>query len=201
MRLERIIDPSVYPIDIALVEQSLNLPTGTDTGLLNQYIESATDDLERDTDMALISQTWRITLDRFPTTFYENSIKHYDWQTIFVPKGSLISVSKFEYLDADENVQSLVDGTDYTLTKTGTDARFEPVENWEATFADRNETVDIEVVMGLGATDVDMPGWVKTALILKIKGLYDECFEKYEDAYNSAICTRKLYFDYAKNDR
>jgi uncharacterized phiE125 gp8 family phage protein len=201
MKLERIVDPIEKPILLETVESALNLPSGTDTDLLNLYIGSATDDLERDTDMSLISQTWRITLDRFPTTYYQNSIRHYDWQTIFVPKGNLISVSKFDYLDTDENIQSLVDGTDYTLTNTGTEARFEPIDNWAGTFADRNEAVDIEVVMGLGIDSTEMPDWVQTALILKVKGLYEDCFEKYEKAYDSAICSRKLDFDSSKNDR
>lgn len=192
MKYERIVDPAGFPITLETIQTSLNIPTGTDDALLELYISSATDDLERDTDMALINQTWRFTLDRFPSGY-----NHY---TIFIPKGVTISISKFEYLDSDETVVPLVDGTDYTLTQTGTEARIVPVDSWPSTFNGRNETVVFEVVLGLGADDTEMPGWVQQALIVKIKGLYDDCFEKYQQAYNSMIIKRKLFFDYLIND-
>lgn len=204
MKKELITAPVGFPISLELVESALNLPSGTDTDLLNLYISSATEDLENDVEMALISQGWRFNLDKFPTNEYPKysySQTGTYFNTIFIPKGVTISVDVLKYIDTDDVEHTLIEGTDFTLTKTGTEARIEPVDSWFDTFSDKNDTVTIDVTLGLGVDDTEMPGWVKTALILKIKGLYDDCFDTYEKAYNSAIVTRKLYFDYSKNDR
>ena len=198
MKLERIVDPVGFPITTDLVYAALNLSPGTDIDLINNYIASATDDLERDTDRALIYQTYRMTLDRFPNTCYSGNTPQE--QTIYLPKGKTLSITKFEYLDKDENVQALVDGTDYTLTNTCNEARILPIGSFPATFEDRNETVVIEYVVGLGADESEMPSWVKTALLLKIQGLYDSCNDT-AMAYHSAIASRQIFFQYDINDR
>jgi len=191
MKYERTVDPSVLPIDIALVNSALNIPTGTDTDLVTQYMESATDDLETDTDMALISQTWSFTLDRFPSSYNDF--------TIFIPKGKTISVV-LKYLDVDDTLQTLEEDTDFYLSQTGTQARIIPIDSFPDTFPDKDETVQLTVVLGLGVDDTEMPSWVANALLLKIKGLYDDCFDGYQKAYDSAVIKRKLFFDYSIND-
>lgn len=202
MRIERTTDPVNPAILTTTVEEALNVPNGTDATLIADYIDSATNDLEVDTDRALITQTWTIKLDRFPSSYYDNSIRHYDWQTIFLPKGVNVTVSELSYIDTDGILTPLLEGTDFTVTNTGTDARIEPIDSWATNVADdQNDVINIKYTVGIGDDTADMPGWVRTALILKVKGLYDDCFEKYEMAYDSAICAYKLYFDYAKNDR
>lgn len=202
MRIERTTDPLNPAILTTTVEKALNVPSGTDAVLIADYIDSATNALEADTDRALITQAFTIKLDRFPTTYYDNSIRHYDWQTIFLPKGVNATITSFTYQDSLDAEQTLVLDTDYTISNTGTDARLEPVNSWPSDVLDtENDVINIEYTVGIGEDTEDMPGWVRTALILKVKGLYDDCFEKYEAAYDSEICVRKLYFDYSKNDR
>jgi uncharacterized phiE125 gp8 family phage protein len=202
MRIERTTDPVNPAILTTTIEEALNIPTGENATLISDYIDSATNDLEADTDRALITQTWTIKLDRFPSTFYDNNIRHYDWQTIFLPKGVNATIISFKYQDSSDVEQILVADTDYTITSTGTDSRLEPVEAWPSDVLDsKNDVISIVYTVGIGVDTSDMPGWVRTALILKIKGLYDDCFDLYEKAYDSAICVRKLYFDYSKNDR
>lgn len=193
MKYERTVDPAGLPIALTLIEDSLNLPTGTDSDLLNLYIEAATDDLERDIDMALVSQTWKFTLDKFPSDYND--------YTIFIPKGTTISVSSFTYQDTDDVQQTLVDGTDYEISQVGTEARIIPIDSWADTYPDKDSVVVLDVVLGLGADDTEMPKWVQQAIILKVKGLYDDCFESYQMAYDKIITKRKLFFDYSINDQ
>jgi uncharacterized phiE125 gp8 family phage protein len=193
MKYERTVDPAVYPISLTDVEEALNLPPGTDTDRLNSLIESSTDDLERDIDMALISQTWRFALDKFPSSYYD--------YTIFIPKGTTISVSSFTYQDTDDVEQTLVDGTDYEISQVGTEARIIPIDSWADTYTDKDSVVVLDVVLGIGTSEANIPGWVKEALILKIKAAYEDCYDKFEKPYNSAVIKRKLFFVYSKNDR
>lgn len=202
MRIERTTDPVNPAILTTTVEEALNIPSGTNAVLVADYIDSATNDLETDTDRALITQTWTIKLDKFPTCYYENGTKHYDYRTIFLPKGVNATITSFAYLNSSDVSTPLVLDTDYTITATGTDARIEPINGWATdVLEDENDVITIVYTVGIGADTADMPGWVRTALILKVKGLYDDCFEKYQEAYGYAIATRTLDFDYAKNDR
>jgi uncharacterized phiE125 gp8 family phage protein len=193
MKYERTVDPAVFPVTLELVETSLNIPSGTDTDLINLYIGAATDALEADTDRAIISQTWKYTLDKFPGAYND--------YTFFIPKGTTISVTSYKYIDVDGNQQTLVDGTDYEITQTGDQARIIPIGSYPDTITTENEVVELIVVSGIGTTTSDSPDWVQNAIILKVKGLYDDCFEKYKDAYNSQIVKRKLFFDYSINDQ
>lgn len=193
MKLERTIDPSVFPVALTLVEKALNVPTGTDSDLINLYIGAATDELEADTDRAIISQTWKYTLDRFPSSYNDF--------TFFIPKGTLISVTSLKYIDVNDVLQTLVDGTDYEVTQTGNQARIIPIGDFPDTLTTKNETVQLIVVSGIGTTDSDSPDWVQQALILKIKGKYDDCFENYQKAYEQTIIKQRLFFDYSINDQ
>ena len=131
--------------------------------------------------------------------YYTNSVKHYDYNTIFLPKGDLISIDKFEYLDEDEVIVALVDGTDYTVVSNGTEARLLPVEDWASTFTGRDDVVTIDFTVGLGVDDTEMPDWVTAALMLSVRAQYDGCPKS--DAYDNKVRTRKIFFDYEKNDR
>jgi uncharacterized phiE125 gp8 family phage protein len=202
MRIERTTAPVNPAILTTTIEEALRIGSGDDAVTVADYIDSATNDLETDTDRALITQTWTIKLDRFPSSYYDNSIRHYDWQTIFIPKGVNATVTSFTYQDTDDAEQTLALDTDYTISNTGTEARLEPIDGWPSNVLDtENDVITIVYTVGIGDDTADMPGWVRMALSLKVKGLYDDCFDKFEQAYNSAICTRKLYFDYSKNDR
>ena len=191
MKVERIVKPTVFPVSEDLVYSALNLSVGTDSDLVNTYIEAATHQAERDTDRAFVNQTWRITLDYFPCT-KDN--------TIYIPKGTSVSISKFEYVDSNEVVQSLNEGIDYTFTKTGTTGRIRPIKNWPNTYDGKNEVVVIDVVVGEGCDNTEMPGWIKTAVLLLVQKNYDGCADN-SMAYESIIASNRVVFDYKINDR
>lgn len=186
MKLERTTDPAANPVSTALVEQHLRIDSGEDALVIAEAIKSAVDDVERDTDRALINQVWTLTLDGFPKG------------DIYLPKGKVNSITTFTYISATGVNTGLVEDTDYTLTTIGNLARLRPIDNWPSPVTTENDTVTIVYNVGMGAADTDMPGWVKTSVLLKCQAVYDGTDT--EMPYQSLIRKSKLDFDYSIND-
>ena len=186
MKLERTTEPAANPVSTALVEQHLRIDSGEDALVIAQAIKSATDDVERDTDRALINQGWTVTLDGFPKG------------DIFLPKGKVSSIDTFTYLSATGVNTALVEDTDYTLTTIGDVAILRAINNWPSPITTENDTVTIVYTVGMGAADTNMPGWVSTSILLKCQAVYDGT--DVEKPYFSLIKKSKLDFDYSIND-
>lgn len=186
MKLERTTEPSVNPVTTALVEQHLRISSGEDALVIAQAIKSATDDVERDTDRALIDQGWTVTLDGFPSG------------TIYLPKGNVSSIDTFTYIDADSAVIAMVEDVDYTITTIGNLVRLDPLTNWATAITTKKDTVTIVYTVGMGAADTNMPGWASVAILLKCQATYDGT--DVEKPYWSLIKKSKLEFDYTIND-
>jgi uncharacterized phiE125 gp8 family phage protein len=199
MRLERTISPATNAVLTELVEQQLYISSGESPLVIANAIKAAVQAVEQDTDRSLINQTWTMTLDAFPSSFWEASIRHFDYTTIFIPKGKVQSITSFTYLDEQGDEQSLVEGTDYTITTFGDEQRIEPIDGYPATLTTKNDVVKLVWVSGYGEADTDIPEWAKMAILLKVKEYYDGT--DVEKAYNATILTSKLFFDPDKNDR
>ena len=199
MRLERTVDPLVNAVTTALVEQQLYLSANESPLVVANAIEGAIMKVEQDTDRSLISQTWVMTLDRFPNSFWEHSVRHYDYATIFIPKGKVQSVVSLTYIDADGDEQALVEDTDYTITTIGDEARIEPINSWPATSSNVNDTVKFTWVSGYGDADTDVPAWTKQAILLLMKEYFDG--DDVHKSYQRVISRGMLFFDSEKNDR
>lgn len=186
MKIERTTAPATNPVSTLLVEQHLRIDSGEDALVIAEAIKSGTDDVERDTDRALINQGWTMTLDGFPSN------------DILLPKGKVTSIDTFTYLSATGVSTALVEDTDYTLTTIGEVARLRPINNWPAPITTENDTVTIVYTVGMGAADTNMSGWVKTAILLKCQAVYDGT--DVEKPYWSLVKKGKLSFDYTVND-
>jgi len=187
MNIERTTDPVLNPVTNALVEQQLFLDSGESPLVIANAIASATDFVERDTDRSLITQSWTMTLDRFPTR-----------ETIFIPKGKIQSITSLVYLDVDDAEQTLVLDTDFTVTSIGNENRIIPIGSWPSTTNDLHDAVTLVWVSGYGLLDTDIPGWAQRAILLKVQEAYDRT--DVQDAYEATIIADKLFFEYSIND-
>lgn len=199
MRLERTVDPAVNAVPTALVEEQLYLSANESPLVVSNATKAAVLAVEQDTGRSLINQTWTMTLDRFPSTYWEESIRHFDYTTIFIPKGKVQSITSFIYIDVDDVEQTLVLDTGYTITTIGDEIRIQPIDSWPSTLSTKDDVVKLVWVSGYGAADTDVPEWAKQAILLKVKEAYDGV--DVEKAYDSTILTSKLFFDPDKNDR
>jgi uncharacterized phiE125 gp8 family phage protein len=184
MTIERTTDPATNAVLTTLVEQQLYISSGESALVVANAITSAIDTVEADTDRSLITQSWTMTMDGFP-------------EIIYLPKGKVQSITAFTYIDTSDAVVALVEDTDYTLTTVGAMQRILPIGDWASTYSDKHDTVSIEWVSGYGDADTDIPGWAKSAILLKVKEQYDGT--DVAVAYAKQIATFKLYFDYNLN--
>lgn len=97
--VQRVVPPERDPIDWAEIKAQMRLDSLEEAELVAGYIKSATDYVEEHTGRALITQTWEVTVDNFPSTYLE------------LPRPPLQSIASITYLDdagATQTVASTV---------------------------------------------------------------------------------------------
>lgn len=159
--------PTVEPVDLTMLKDHLRVTHDEDDELLELVLVRAREALERLTGLAVLSQTWEQASDGFPCASVDNPRG-----AIVVRKPPLISVTSITYIDTDGNPQVL-DGSAYTVNTR----RF-PGEivaayetQWPAT-RDVPNAVIVRFVAGYGTIGEQVPGALKSALLLMAGDLY-----------------------------
>lgn len=156
--LRRTTDASVEPLTLTQAKKQVELAAADashDTHL-TRLIKTARIVTEHYCRAAWITQSWTLTLDRFPTT------------TIVVPRGPLQSVTSISYVDSDGNGQTLSSG----VYRVGTGTRPGRIElaynqSWPTTRS-VIEAVTVVYVAGYGAAASNVPGPVVDAMLMLI---------------------------------
>ena len=167
--------PTVEPVLVDAIKTYLCLGgDGKHDELIAELITASRERCERIARRALLSQTWKLTLDRFPR-----------WE-IEIPRPPLQSVGSIVYLDGSGVSQTL--GADrYRVDKDSEPGRIEPAWGyaWPAT-RDVVGAVQITYVAG-HKTQGEIPAEVRT----RITAAVCHCFEKpdgnYEEAYLDSL--------------
>jgi len=107
MTLELVTPPAELAIALADVKAHLRVDCDDDDALITAYVQAAAAKVEDDTGRALIEQTWRLTLPRWP-------VCHDGRQRIYVPRPPLLSVESLSYIDAAGDAQALVEDVDFS---------------------------------------------------------------------------------------
>ena len=122
-------------------------------------IETYTVEAEVETKRAIIEQTWRLTLDRFPT-----SIELY--------RPPLLQVVHVKWYDTD-GVQKTLDPQDYDVdgeTEPGCIVPA-PGRTWPAT-ANRIKAVEVQIKCGYGADHTAVPASIRNFIRARIAEQY-----------------------------
>lgn len=188
MKIYRSTDPASDPVTSALVEERLALESGFDSNVIAELIEEATTQLEYDTGLSVMQQTWTLTLDKFPSR-----------DTIWLPRGPLDTtadgIESFTYTDTSGGSNTLVENTDFRKSVAGNQTRLVPISNWPVDVADADEYPDpIKIVYDTGASAAK--GWQITAILTRIHYMYTLGQVDSMKAYWSAIKKHKDYTDY-----
>ena len=138
MALKLVTAPTTYPVTLAEAKLHCRVDGTDDDALITALITSATEMCEQQTGRALMTQTWLLTLDEFPTEI----------ELTRVPVQSISSVT---YTDTAGATQTLSTGSNWRLLDLGdfSMARIVPVYGytWPATRA-QNNVVSVQYVAG-----------------------------------------------------
>lgn len=161
MSLKLITPPSTFPVDLASAKLHLRVDGTDEDTLITSLITAATQMAEQETGRALMTQTWELSLDSFPTA-------------IELTRMPVQSVTSVKYYDTDSVQQTLSSGA-YTLS-VADDFSFPqivPVYGTEwPTAQDRLDTVAVRYVAGY-ADAASVPEAIKQWIKLMIGSMYD----------------------------
>ena len=109
---------------------------------------------------ALITQTWELVLDRFPTC------------AIKLPYPPLQSITHIKYFDVS-GVEQTYSPANYAVDAVSQPGGVVPNKSWPGTL-DAVNAVTVRFVCGYGASADDVPEPIKQAMHLMIKDWYDD---------------------------
>jgi uncharacterized phiE125 gp8 family phage protein len=171
MALKLVTAPTTYPVTLAEAKLHCRVDGTDDDALITALITSATEMCEQQTGRALMTQTWLLTLDEFPTEI----------ELTRVPVQSISSVT---YTDTAGATQTLSTGSNWRLLDLGdfSMARIVPVYGytWPATRA-QNNVVSVQYVAGY-ASAAAVPESIKQWIKLMVSTMYEN---RETEAYSS----------------
>lgn len=160
--------PASEPVTLEEAKEYLGI---TDSGLDNQvlsFLTSVRTSVEMFLGMSLITQTWQMFFDNFPT--YARGLVLFHPVIIEIPKNPLQSVTSIKHYDKDD-VATLIASTQYQV------ATYSATNPWEGRIAFKDtftlpsptnlrdlDALEIEFVAGYG-TSKDVPEAIKSAIL------------------------------------
>lgn len=160
MSLKLITAPTTYPVTLAEAKLHCRVDASDEDALITALITAATEMAEQKTGRALMTQTWELTLDAFPTAI----------ELTRVPVQTINSV---KYRDSTGTLQTL-SGASYALAQDDFGfAKISPVYGAEWPTAQvRDDAVVVEFVAGY-ANAAAVPEPIKAWIKLMINTMFD----------------------------
>lgn len=172
MGLKRITAPAQPAISLEEAKSQVALYEGDgslDT-LIQRYCDAATAFVERYTGRALITQTFRLSLNHFPYFGHNPPYPEYgqSFADIRLPRPRLQSVTSIKY-DDENGTEQTIDPSLYRVTSDLEPARIEPAFNqvWPQIRYQR-EAVRIVYVAGYGNDSASVPEDIRHAILLMV---------------------------------
>ncbi len=151
--------PIVEPISLAEAKRWLRVDHGDDDGLIASLIKGARERIEARTGRAIMAQTWRIVLDRWPAE-----------ARVSLPVLPVMTVTAVRLLDT-AGFSSVLASTLYGL-ELGTEPPVLAVNAPPNPGRARNG-IEIDVVAGYGTTSAACPEPLRQAMRLLIAAAYE----------------------------
>ncbi|MDZ7809198.1 MAG: phage head-tail connector protein [Arhodomonas sp.] len=147
--------PAIEPVTLDQAKTHLRVD-GTDQDTeITSLIAMARQRVEQETERALITQEWELTLDYWPGV-------------IEVPLPPLQSVQSIQYLDTAGTLQTL-DASLYRVDTARQPGRITPAygQSWPSV-RDVTGTITVAFTAGYGDDATDVPGPIRQAMLLLI---------------------------------
>lgn len=151
--LERTIAPTNRAVTLNALKKAIRLSVDDDSHdeILTMYVDAATEQVEHDTSSALITQTYRMKRDLFPS----------DQNYIYFPIRPIQSVTHVKYYDEDAEAEATF--SDYTFDASQQMIVLNNDESWPENARD----VKITFVAGYGDTEPTVPTVLRQAIYMQ----------------------------------
>jgi uncharacterized phiE125 gp8 family phage protein len=162
MPLILITPPAIEPVSLADVKAHLRLDTNNDDLLLSALIATSRQQIEAALDLALIHQTWSLTLDAWPSS-----------RRIDVPLAPVSALTAVRTFDTD-GIASPLPLASFQLDRASTPPRIHcKAALTIATPLRALAAIELTFIAGFGATASAVPAPIRQALLLLVAHWYD----------------------------
>lgn len=165
MSMNRTTAPSSSPVTVAEAKKQLEIwdDDSTHDAHLRWLIEAATEFAESYTGRAFITQTWQVSLTRFPLASMDRF-----GQSIVLPRPPLQSITSIQYVDSD-GVTQTVSSSDYQVVTGATPGYVCPAYDavWPAPRY-QPEAVTVTYVAGYGNDPSDVPQIARQGILMLV---------------------------------
>lgn len=157
--LKLVTDATAEPVTAAAVKLYARIATDltAEDALIDLLVKTARKKVEALTKRQLITATWRLTLDWFPS-----------WK-IVLPRCPLAAITSIKYDDADDGTETTIDSADYRVQTDHEPGYVEPAygESWPST-RDQAGAVRITYTAGYGSSGSSVPEDILTAIKFQV---------------------------------
>jgi len=155
-------EPAIEPVSLAEAKAHLRVTYSDEDALIASQIVAARQWIEEQTYRQLITATWDLVLDEFPSGD----------KPIQVPRAPLQSVTSIEYTDTAGDAQTL-DASRYVVTASRQPGLIRPAYGlvWPEAL-DAPDTVTVRFVAGYGTAGA-VPELLRAAIKLLVAQLYE----------------------------
>lgn len=158
--------PAVEPVSLSDAKAWLRAGHGDEDGLINDLIASARARIESEIGLALITQSWRWTLDAWPVRRLSAC-----GQAVSFPLRPLLSVEALRTFDRD-SASTSVDPAEYRV-EGGEPGRLIAVLPFSLPRPERAAGgIEIDFTAGFGASGDDVPAPLREALLRLVSDAY-----------------------------
>ena len=157
MTLSLITPPTADPVTLAEVKNHLRITHTDEDTLITEYLLAAVAVVEHRGQIAMLTQTWRLTFDCLPRDVVE------------LPRAPVTAIATVTVKDTD-GVRQSVDPSAYEFAP-GTTGRLRPIAAWPAPGI-QTGGVEIDFTAGYGAA-ADVPADLKQAVKLIAAHFYE----------------------------
>lgn len=150
--------PQAEPLTLADVKAHLRMDSGDEDTLLIALIRTAREHLERQTGLCLMTQTWRLYLDRWP-----------EGGMIQITRGPVQAIERIQVFDAD-GVPADLTALDRLLDGDARPARLwlrDPASSGQAI-----NGIEIDFISGYGEAAADVPDTLKRAMLIHVAHMF-----------------------------
>lgn len=155
--------PAAEPVSTAEAKTHMRVSTSADDTYIDTLIKAARMDSENFQHRQLITATYTLTIDRFPTADY-----------IDLPRPPLQSVTSVKYYD-NAGTQQTFSSSYYTVDISTAPGRIyvDRDTGWPSDVDDRRNAVEIIYVAGYGNAGTDVPQTTLHAIKIKAAHWYE----------------------------